>query len=143
MASNLENSMNEIKCPNCNKVLSEKEIETKVCRECGCLFTINSKATKAKKYSSIIKDTRKMNYRFWIKFFIFFLILWAALTVLGIVVGFINSPAPWNWIILVGGIILYIVVFVLIQFLINLTRDVYLLKEKVEELENNKENTSK
>lgn len=128
--------MAELKCPRCGKVLTETEKETKVCQDCGCLFgIIDPEKGKTKACSSFIKDSRKMNYKFWIKFYIFFLILWAFLTVYGIVRGFVSAPDPWKWIILVIAVSLYAIVFMLIQFQINLIRDVYVLKTKIEELE--------
>jgi phage FluMu protein Com len=131
--------MAELKCPRCGKVLAETEKETKVCQDCGCLFgIIDPEKGKTKSYSSIIKDSRKMNYKFWIKFYSFFLILWSILTVYGIVVGFVSAPNPWKWIILVISVVVYAIVFTRIQFQINLIRDVYVLKTKFEELEKNK-----
>ena len=128
--------MAELKCPRCGKVLTETEKETKICQECDCLFGITDpEKGKTKAYSSIIKDSRKMNYKFWIKFFVFFLILWAIFTVYGIVQGFVSAPDPWKWIILVIAVAVYAIVFMLIQFQINLIRDVYVLKTKIEELE--------
>ena len=132
--------MSGFKCPRCGKELTDEELETKVCQECGCLFGIVDKEKqKTKSYSSIIKDSRTMNYKFWIKFYIFFLILWAILTIYGIVQGFISAPNPWKWIVLVLGVVLYAIVFTLIQFQINLARDVYVLKTKVKQLEDRKE----
>lgn len=130
--------MSEYKCPSCGKELTDGEVKDMICLDCGCVFSVNPDNKKTKKYSGIIKDTRKMNYRFWIKFHIFFLILWAILTVYGIVQGFISAPAPWNFIILIVAVILYAIVFTLVQFQINMIRDVYVLKKKIESLQENK-----
>lgn len=128
--------MDDFKCPRCGKNLNAKEIETEVCQECGCLFgIIDPKKGTTKQYSSIVNDTRKMNYRFWIKFNIFFLIIWSFITAFVIVFGFINGQDPWKWIILIFGLLTYVIIFVFIQFQINLIRDTYLLKIKVKELQ--------
>ena len=127
--------MSDFKCPKCGKELTDQEIQNKICEECGCLFII-TKAHKRniKKYSNIITDSRKMNYHFWIRFYIFFLFLWAFLTIFAIVIGFFSASDLWKWIILIIGVIVYAIVFTLVQFQINLIRDVYILKLKVEEL---------
>ena len=129
--------MSDYKCPKCGKELTKQEIKNKICEQCGCLF-ISNKADKQKikKYSSIITDSRKTNYRFWIRFHIFFLFLWSFLTAFTIVAGFFFASDSWKWVILIIGVVVYAVVFTLIQFQINLIRDVYILKLKVEELKN-------
>lgn len=133
--------MSEIKCPVCNKVLSEAEIENSLCYDCGCFFVVsNREKGKIKRYSSIIKDTRKMKYLSQIKILILLLLLWSIIACIGIATTIIN----WN---ILGGIAvllialevaLYIFVFGLLQFFINLIRDVYLIKIKLKEIENKK-----
>lgn len=110
--------MDEIKCPKCGKVLTDNEKEKKICQECGCLFEIidSKKGKKSEAVSAIIKDYRKINYKSWIKFYIFFLFLWSILTIFGVLQGYVHTSNPWNWIILVVGVVVYIIVFILIQF---------------------------
>lgn len=133
--------MSEIKCPVCQKVLNEVEIENNLCCDCGCFFVFTNKEKgKIKRYSSIIKDTRKMKYQSQIRLLIFLLSLWSVITCIGI------GTTIFNWNILGGLVILlialeialYIFVFGLIQFFINLIRDVYLIRVKLKDTDNKK-----
>lgn len=72
-----------------------------------------------------------MNYRFWIKFFIFFLILWAIATVLAIVMSMGYVSEGWRIPVVIIGVILYAATFTFIQFNINVIRDLYITKEKL------------
>ena len=127
--------MSEYKCPRCKKELTDDELKDKICFECGCLFgSVDYYSRKVNKHSGIIKDTRTINYRHYIKFFIFCLILWSIITCIVICattfVGIIRGDW-WAWVILIAAIISYAIVFLITQFLINVIRDVYILKKKL------------
>ena len=126
--------MSEYKCPRCKKELTDDELKNKICFECGSLFSVDYYTKKSKKYSGIIRDTRTINYCFYIKFFIFFLILWSIIT--SVVICYttfigISRGDWWAWVILIAAIISYAIVFLITQFLINVIRDVYILKKKL------------
>lgn len=125
--------MNKYICPRCNKSLSKEELEDKICLECGCIFTVGEK--KLKEYSPTIFDSRKMHYRKWIKLFILLLSMWAILTVGGIAISFAKLTMPWNIIITIILVLVYILIFVITQFHINMARDVHMLREKIKILE--------
>lgn len=127
----MNNNVSVSNCPRCKKRLNETELKRKVCFECGCIFSVNPKNGKTKEYSKIIGDSRKMNYRFWIKFFIFFLILWAIATVLAIVMSMGYVSEGWRIPVVIIGVILYAATFTFIQFNINVIRDLYITKEKL------------
>lgn len=133
--------MSEIKCPVCQKVLNEVEIENNLCCDCGCFFVISNKEKgKIKRYSSIIKDTRKMKYLSQIRLLILLLLIWSTITCIGIAV----TITKWNIlretaILLIAlEVALYIFVFGLLQFFINLIRDVYLIRIKLKDTDNKK-----
>lgn len=129
----------EMKCPRCGKTLTEKEKETSICHECGCLFVVSDPKTgKTKRYSSIITDSRKSKYKSSIRLFVFLLILWSIICLVGAFSIVFTIKNSLMWISLLLLIAIYIFVFGLIQFCINLIRDVYVLKAKVEELEKEK-----
>lgn len=122
--------MDNYKCPRCEKELTKEELDNKICFDCGCLFSYSEKTKKTKKYSSVLTDSRKMNYRLMIKVLILFLFLWSGITVASIIMLMARTSYPLNVIISIVLVFLYILVFVVIQFLINVCRDTYVLKLK-------------
>ncbi len=123
--------MNEYKCPRCSKELSDDEIKNKICFECGSLLSVKTKSKRIKACAGYLKDTRNINYRFWIRFFYFILIFASCLTLVAI---FLIFPILRGWVsfvILAVLIILYILVVSFVQFLISVVRDVYILKKKL------------
>lgn len=123
--------MEQYKCPKCQKELSEEEVNGHICFECGSLFYTKNNG-QLKHMSRVIGDTRKMHYRGWIMFFIILLILWSIFTIYGIVVSYIYLKPAFKVLATIGAIILYALMFSFIQFEINMIRDVYLLKKKLE-----------